>query len=545
MRKIVFLVTEDRHFLSHYKTLAETCMKAGWQVVVACHVLNHGAEITAMGCALEPVSFAPGSSSLWRDLKTLLRIVVLLRRQKPDLLHSVGAQPVLYGAIAAALSGVKATVSTTDPLSPNPAASSALPGAILRCGLRRRGSAALSPFPDSSLVAEQHLRLYDSLVPTTPLVLHLITGLGSGGAERQLALLLKEPNFHNGLRHLVVSMTNLGRYGQELRDAGIAVHCLGMRRGIPTPGGFFRLWQLMRRTQPAIVQTWLYHADLLGLVAARLSGWAKVAWNLRCSDMDMRRYSFLSRLILQLLAKLSRFPAVILHNSQAGRRAHEALGYAPRRWQLMPNGFDLTAFAPDPMATSRLRDSLGLPPQTVLVGMVARYDAMKDHATFLKAAGLVAAQRPDVAFLLAGSGVEDGNAALSELVQSCGLVGRVHLLGQRDDIQAITPGFNLAVLSSAFGEGFPNALGEAQACGVPCVATDVGDSALVLGEQGRIVPPGQPETLAAAVLAMLNLPLDDLRQLGADARLRMERDFSMPALATRYAAFYAGLVEKG
>jgi len=753
MPKIVFLVAEDWYFLSHRKILAEACLKAGWQVVVAANVGNHGAEIEAMGCALEPMDFDRGGINPLRDLKTLAKIIAMLRRQKPDVLHSVGMKPVLYGGIAAVLGGVKATVSAmagmgylftgnrphlvvirqailtalrlcirlrggamivqneddrafmlaqklvrpdrlelipgsgvdiealpempfppeppvvftcisrmlrdkgivelvdaartlkarnspclvrlvggVDPQNPTslgeeqlkawqteglvewlghqndiaavwrdshvavlPSYREGMPKALLEaeaCGrpvittdvqgcreaitegvegvlvpvcqsaplaeamdamardpakrqaMGRAARARAESRFDQRIIAERHLDLYRRLTGGSPLVLHVITGLNAGGAERQLGLLLKEPAFHEGLRHCVVSMIDLGRYGQELRERGVPVYCLEMRRGVPSPKGFWKLWRLMRIETPAVVQTWLYHADLLGLAAARLSGSAKVVWNLRCSNMDTSRYSTLSRLIVGLLSRLSSWPSLVLHNAQTGRTAHEALGYAPRGWRHMPNGFDLSAFSPDPQASAALKASLGLSPETLVVGMVARYDAMKDHATFIRAAGQLAATRDDVVFVLAGHGVDGSNAELAALIASCGLSGKVHLLGQRDDIQVITPGFDLAVLSSAFGEGFPNALGEALACGVPCVATDVGDSALVVGEQGRIVLPGNPDALAEAMAAVLALPVEARRHLGAEARRRMEEAFSMQAVAAQYAELYRGLVAK-
>ena len=754
MRKITFLVAEDWYFLSHRRILAEACLKAGWQVVVAANISRHRDELEAMGCIVEPMDFDRGGINPLRDLKTLAGIRAMLRRQKPDILHSVGMKPVLYGGIAALLAGVKSTVSAMAGMGylftgsrPHLVAIRLAILTALRLCIRWRGGALIvqneddkafmleqglvrpdrlelipgsgvdltalteTPFPpeppvvfacvsrmlkdkgilelveaartlkaqgvpalvrlvggtdeqnptsipeaqlkawaaeglvewlghqsdiaavwrdahvavlpsyregmpkalleaeacgrpvittdvqgcreaiengkqgllvpvreaaplaqamaelagdptrrqamgraareraesrfDQNVIAQRHLDLYDRLTPGKPLVLHLITGLGAGGAERQLSLLLKEPAFHDGLRHLLVSMTDLGRYGQELRDRGIEVHCLNMKRGLPSPQGFWQLWRLMRAEKPAVVQTWLYHADLLGLLAAKLSGSAKLVWNLRCSDMDMSRYSRLSRLVLALLAKLSGLPALVLHNAQAGRKAHEVLGYAPRRWELMPNGFDLTAFAPDATAGDRLRAELAIPPGNLLVGMVARFDPQKDHATFLRAAGLLAKQRSGVAFLLAGGGLEESNPVLSALIAENGLTGQVHLLGQRNDVQRLIPGLDLMALSSAFGEGFPNALGEALACGVTCVATDVGDSALVVGAQGRIVPPGQPEALAAALAEMLNLPGDERRRLGAEGRRRMEDGFSMPALAGRYAALYRDLTVKG
>jgi glycosyltransferase involved in cell wall biosynthesis len=378
----------------------------------------------------------------------------------------------------------------------------------------------------------------------TGTIVHLITGLWTGGAERQLARLVMEAQGDEG-RHVVISMTDAGDIGPTIRAAGITLHTLGMKRGRPTLLGFWRLALLLRRLRPAILQTWLYHADLLGWVAAKVSGTRHVVWNLRCSDMDMRRYSRLSRLVVAILARLSPWVDAVVYNSSAGREAHARLGYHPRRWQHIPNGFDLSEFSPSSVARDALRRSLGLAPDTPVVGLVARHDPMKDHVGFFRAAALVASRNDAVRFVCAGADVTPDNAVLGAALQDLGLTGRVFLLGRRDDIAAVTAGLDLAVSSSAFGEGFPNSLGEALASGVCCVATDVGDSAKVVGESGLVVPASDPSALALAIVTMLDKPAADRHHLGMAGRERIEREYSVRAMAQRYGKLYSTLLTKG
>lgn len=364
-------------------------------------------------------------------------------------------------------------------------------------------------------------------------VLHLITGLERGGAETMLAKLVE------GLdparcRSIVVSMTDEGVLGARLRAAGVPLVTLGLRRGRPTPAALARLLAIMCRERPSVLQSWLYHADLLALVASWMAPGTALAWNLRCSDMELGQYSRQIRLVRRLLAWASGRPAAIIVNSEAGRRFHASLGYHPRAWSIIPNGFDTERFRPDPAARQAWRQRLGLGEGEILVGMVARVDAMKDHATFLAAAALVAAHRPDVAFVLAGRGTES-------LALPAGLVGRLHALGERDDVAAILAALDLAILSSAFGEGFPNVLGEAMACGVPCIATDVGDSAAIIGDTGLIVPARDPQALAAAILSWLDRDPAARREAGAAARRRIIEHFALPAIVERYASLYEGL----
>ncbi|MGE5515476.1 MAG: glycosyltransferase [Bacteroidota bacterium] len=378
----------------------------------------------------------------------------------------------------------------------------------------------------------------------TALVVHLITGLWTGGAERQLARLVMDSRGDEG-RHVVVSMTDVGNIGPMIRAAGIPLHTLGMRRGRPTVSGLWRLVLLLRRLRPAVLQTWLYHADLLGWVAARLAGVPHVVWNLRCSDMDMARYSRLSRLVVAILARLSPWVDAVVYNSSAGREAHARLGYRPRQWQYIPNGFDLDEFAPAPAAREALRQSLGLASDTPVVGLVARHDPMKDYPGFFQAVARVVRQNDAVRFVCAGAGVTLENPELRLVLQDLGLIGKVFLLGRRDDIAAVTAGLDLAVSASAFGEGFPNSLGEALASGVCCVATDVGDSATVVGASGRIVPAGDPSALAQAIAIMLDMTAAERHKLAMAGRERVEREYSVRAMARRYSELYSTVLTKG
>ncbi len=379
--------------------------------------------------------------------------------------------------------------------------------------------------------------------PDAPLkVVHLITGLARGGAETMLYRLLTRLD-RQRFASVVVSLTDRGALGAAIAALGVPVHALGMRRGVPAPQAVGRLWRLLRRERPAVLQTWLYHADLLGLVAGRLAGVPAVVWNVQCSDMDLRHYPPLTALTRRLLAALSRAPQAVVSCSYRAKEDHERLGYRPRRWRVIPNGFDLEQFRPDPAAPARLRQLLGAPPAAPLIGLVARYDPQKDHATFLQAARRLLDMRADVRFVLVGAGVDWHNPRLAAPARALGLEPHLHLLGERDDVAALLPGLDLATLSSAFGEGFPNAVGEAMACGVPCVVTDVGDAAYLVGDTGRVVPPRDPAALAAAWAALLARPAAERQALGRAARARVATLFSLEAVTKQYAALYAELAQ--
>src|SRR5262245_20595785 len=367
-------------------------------------------------------------------------------------------------------------------------------------------------------------------------ILHVITGLEGGGAERQLVYLLRGSTDVQ-VHHEVVSLLDGGVYERDVRATGAKLHTLNLARNRLSPLALFRLASLIRRSRPDIVQTWLYHADLIGLLAARLAGRAPVLWTLRSSQLELQHYSKLTGLTIKALSRLSRWPAAVLANSTAGMNAHVAIGYRPRWARVIPNGIDTNTFRPSESARQQVRAELRIGTDTPLIGCIARYDPMKDHLNVFSAFARVAA---DARLLLAGKGTEPGNHELSGQIELAGLRPKqVIRLGERRDSDRIIAALDVLVLGSAFGEGFPNALGEAMACGVPCVATDVGDNAAIIGGCGSVVPPRDPQALAEAMSRLLALSSDQRRALGVRARERIQKDYALSEMVRRYLEVYA------
>lgn len=359
-------------------------------------------------------------------------------------------------------------------------------------------------------------------------VLHLITSLERGGAQTMLVKLVQHCD-RARIAPVVASLLDDGANVADLRAAGVPVFGLGMGRGGISPAALLRLVRLVRAERPQILQTWLYHADLLGLAVSCVMPRLPLLWNLRCSEME--DYPLRNRAVRRVLAWASPWPAAVLVNSEAGRRYHAALGYRPRRWELVENGFDIEIFRPDAQRRAAWRQRLGVNDTQPLVGMVARVDPMKDHATFLAAAAALVAAGSPAAFLLVGAGTET-------LTDSPALAGRLHALGERGDVADLLPALDVMALPSAYGEGFPNAVGEAMACGVPCVASDVGDAAAIIGDTGAIVPPRDPRALASAIASLLSRGPAGLAQLGLAARQRILAHYSLSAVVAHYQRIY-------
>ncbi len=366
-------------------------------------------------------------------------------------------------------------------------------------------------------------------------VLHLITTLQSGGAQAMLANLCRHARTRRRIEHVVVEMT--ASRAQDLRrfeQSSVQLHSLGMVRGRFSIGALGRFVRLLRRERPDIVQTWLYHADLLGVVALPVLR-VPLVWNVRCSW-----HVGIDAPVPRLCARLSRLPTAVIVNSRAGQDVHRRLGYRPRRWRLIGNGFDLDAFKPDAQARLRVRQELGVDAGAQLIGIVGRWDANKDYQTFLSAAGLLARTRRDAHFVLVGEGLVAENAQLRLLIPRELPTERVHLLGWRGDVSCVTAAFDLAACTSV-GEGFPNAVGETMAAGVPCVTTDVGDAAELVADPMLVVPPRSPEALAAAWTRLLSLGPEALHALGTRARERITRHYPIDAIVDQYEALYEEL----
>jgi glycosyltransferase involved in cell wall biosynthesis len=366
-------------------------------------------------------------------------------------------------------------------------------------------------------------------------IVHLITGLETGGAERMLARLVTGIDRERH-RSIVVSMTGPGVVGPLLESAGIELHTLAMRRGIADLRGIARLATILRELHPDILQTWLYHADLLGTVARSLAPPCALFWNVQCAE------SIDAEIVRRLLVWCSAWPDAVVVNSLAGKCFHEKLGYRPRRWEHIPNGCDTSVFRFDAEGRRELRRELGIPDDAVAIGLPARFHPMKDHANFLAAAARLATVRPDTVFVLVGPDVDLANRALGDTVTAHRITERVRLLGERRDMTTIYSALDIATLSSAFGEGCPNVLVEAMSCGLPCVATDCGDAADILGPTGIVVPARDPEALAAAWNQLISLGPEPRRALGVRARDRIIAFYDLPAIVGRYDALYSGFL---
>ncbi len=375
-------------------------------------------------------------------------------------------------------------------------------------------------------------------------VCHIITGTDMGGAEMMLSKLTAQHD-RSRFEVQVISLLPIGVIGERIAASGIPVLTANMGRGVPSPAAIRAVTLQLKKFRPDVVQTWMYHADLIGGMAAKQAGVAAIAWNIRNSTLDRQTSKRSTLIVVRLCALMSRrIPRKIVCCSHVAQQVHTAIGYDAKRMQIIPNGFDLSQFRPNPKARATVRAELGLDDTTPIIGLVARFDPQKDHANFVAAAALLHRELPFVHFVLCGDQITGENAELMGWIRAVGLESQFHLLGRRSNMPDVTAAFDIAASSSSYGEAFPNILGEAMACGVPCVTTDVGDSRLIIGDTGICVPPKQPQTLAQAWHSLLTETAEQKRARSIAARERVQAEFNLPDIARRYEALYEMLAEK-
>jgi len=369
-------------------------------------------------------------------------------------------------------------------------------------------------------------------------VMHIITTLGPAGAENMLCRVatgMDATRFENE----VVSLTGILDLAEKMNSNGVRVRTLAMKKSVPNPLLVMRLAKWIRESKPDVIHTWMYHANLIGTLAARLAGNVPVVWAIHHNAFDPRVDKRRTILVNRACAVLSRkFADRIVFCSEASLRTHKLLGYAAEKLEVIPNGFDLEQVKPDPAARESLRQELGIPADAVVIGFAARFHPHKDHRNFIRAAERLHKLMPDVHFLLFGMGITWENAQLAEWIDAAGIRERCHLLGLRQDISSLFSGMDIATTASR-SEAFPIVVGEAMACGTPCVVTDVGDSALIVENTGSVVPPEDPHALAEAWRSLIDAGPAVRRRLGIAARERVERHFALRAIVERYQKIYA------
>jgi glycosyltransferase involved in cell wall biosynthesis len=372
-------------------------------------------------------------------------------------------------------------------------------------------------------------------------ILHIITGLGDGGAENTLYKICK---YDRSNQHVVISLKGPDKYFSLLKKIDIKVCCINMK--FFSIFKFFYLIKLLLFFKPDIVQTWLVHGDFIGGIAARLAGIKNIVWNVRYSNLERQKIKLTTFLLLKILAKLSFFlPRSIVVVSKSARLNCIELGYCKKKLNFIPNGYDLSILKPNKNHKTYFKKKFKINKQTILIGTVARYDPKKDHINLLKAISLIRSRNKNFLCILVGYNIDKNNTSLVKEIKRLNLFKYVKLLGQKNDISQIMNGLDVYVQSSGYGEGFPNVVAESMACGTPCVVTDVGDAAFIVGKTGWIVPPKNSLKLAKKIKqALFEIGSKNWSKRRAEVRLRIKNNFKMEIMLKSYNELWINVCNK-
>jgi glycosyltransferase involved in cell wall biosynthesis len=372
-------------------------------------------------------------------------------------------------------------------------------------------------------------------------VVHIITCLATDGAAILLYRLLAQID-REQFDPIVIVLDAEVELDEHWIALNIPVHYLNMKRSLGSSWHVLRLAQRLRQLKPDVIQGWMYHGNLAATLANRLLGDRyPLVWNIHQGVYDLQQESFTTRHIIQWCARLSKKPSYIIYNAYASARQHEAMGYMTARTNVIPNGFDTQLFCANAPSREGVRQELNIPPDAVVIGMVAHYHPSKNHELFLAAASFIHQHYPTVHFILAGRNITAKNLPLAEQCAKHGLHTNLHLLGERKDMPAILNAMDIFSLTSE-REAFPHVVGEAMACGVPCITTDVGDIARIIGNTGRVMPEPSPSKLAFAWLEWMQAGEIWRKELGQRAAERIQQHYSIHRVTAQYQDIYKELV---
>ena len=360
-------------------------------------------------------------------------------------------------------------------------------------------------------------------------IIHIVTGLGDGGAEHTLFKICK---YDIKNKHIVISFKKYGKYFSLLNKLGIKVYCLNA--SFFSIHKFFFLIKLLQSLKPDIVQTWLVHADFIGSIAARLAGIKKILWNVRYSNIEIDKSKLTTILIIKVLAKLSYIiPEIIVIVSKKAKKIYENKGYDKRKLKFIPNGYDLSNLKSSKGQKIDFQKKIKIKKRIPLIGYVARYDPLKDHLNLLNALSLIRLKGKDFFCILVGSNINKNKILINE-IKKLKLNNCVRLLGPVKNVSKVMNLLDIHVQSSA-SEGFPNVVAEAMVHKTPCVVTNVGDSSYIVGKTGWVVPPNDSVKLAKAIETAFNeIGTKNWNKKCNEARVRIKQKFSLSKMIKSY-----------
>lgn len=372
-------------------------------------------------------------------------------------------------------------------------------------------------------------------------VVHIIGGLPTGGAERMLVKLIKQTK--KNINHVVISLKDQGEQGQYLIEMGIPLYEMNIGNPIDGATKFFKLKDIVKKERPSVIQGWMYHGNFLaGFLGKKLH--VPSVYNVRHSLHNIKHEAKSIQAFIRLNSFYSKHASSIVYNSSVSKKQHEEFGFFKKRSTVIPNGFDIEEYKFDKNKATKIRKELGIKEKDFLFTQIGRNHEMKNHSGFIKAGieALKTSGEKDLYFLIVGNGV-DTDTDLKDLIKKTDYSNHFFLWGQRTDISSIWNAANCGVLSSIWGEGFPNVVGEAMASETPCIVSDVGDSAFIVDEFGIVVPPNDHHEMSKAMVEMAEISSKELLIIKQQARKRIVDNFSIESISDQYLQLYKSILK--
>lgn len=331
----------------------------------------------------------------------------------------------------------------------------------------------------------------------------------------------------------VITLFDNNYFLDEIEKTDSRVYCVNLKKNVLAPLKLFTIMRIIMKEKPTVLQTWMYHCDFLGVVVKLLFPKLKLVWNIRHSELIKGVDKSTTILLAKILARLSSIPDKVIYGSHAALVTHKKIGYRNKNNEIISNGFNTMDYAPDHSIRSRIRSFLDITNETVVLGTVGRASKVKNQLMLIEVFDDINKIHPNTKLILIGKGIRDQYLSHKIVLENQNII----LIDETNKINDYLKAFDLFILPS-LSEGFPNVLGEAMSTEVPCIATDVGDSALIIGNDNFVAKKNSKEDLQERISYWYRLNEKEKSELKKHSRNRIKNNYSLDITVNSYVKAY-------
>ena len=369
-------------------------------------------------------------------------------------------------------------------------------------------------------------------------IFHLINSLGAGGAERVLSnLCINDKNN----THVICTLLGEDEYSYQIKNNSIRVYHLNILKNKLSFLNIFQLYLILKKENPEILQSWLYHSDLIGSIFGTICGIKKIIWNIRHTDISSLNMKNSTKILVRICAIISKFvPNKIIYCSKISLKEHEMIGYNKKKSHLIYNGVDINIFKP----TRQNKDKKALKSKKDIfkIGMVARFNHYKNHIGLIDVMKLL--ELNDIKFhcYLIGKNIDSKNKILVDYIHKLGISNKFSLLGYKDNMPDILNMLDLHILLT-YSESFPNVIAEAMSCGVPCISSNEGEAKKIISKNGYILKGNNKKEVFDKIIQIINIKKNNSEwvKLKRNCKMHIEKNFSLQLMIDNYNRLWKSL----